>query len=205
MRTTDKLPKPRRLKSSERKAEIVQTALQLAADRNIDTITTEAIAQAMGLTQGALFRHFPTKEAIWVAAVERVDNIMMEAIKKNAEKYEAPLDKIGSIFYCIADLLVLYPGMPQVMFHELQRPNEFEPKEIMRSTLRHISMSLEAIIDEGKAKGEIAGDIDTVIGARMLLGALDGLVTQTAIQGSPEEIGNEARLLFPLLRKALST
>ena len=204
MKTADKKPKPRRLKSSERKAEIAQTALELAAERNIDTITTESIAQAMGLTQGALFRHFPTKEAIWVAAVERVDNIMMEAIKENATKYETPLDKIGSIFYCIADLLVLHPGMPQVMFHELQRPNEFQAKEIMQSTLRHISMSLEAIIDEGKAKGEIATDIDTINGARMLLGALDGLVTQTAMQGRPEEIGNEARALFPLLRKALS-
>jgi len=204
MKRTPRAPKAKRLKSSERKAEIVQTAVQLAKEKNIDTITTDDIARAMGLTQGAIFRHFPTKEAIWVAGVEWVDKIMIEAIEESAAKRQSPLDKVEGVFFGMADMLVRYPGMAQVMFHELQRPNEYEPKEIMQAAVRHMSIGLEAIIDDGKAKGEIAVDIDTAVGARMLLGALDGLVTQAAMQGRPEEIGYEARKLFPLLRKALS-
>ncbi|HEX6974797.1 MAG TPA: helix-turn-helix domain-containing protein, partial [Vicinamibacterales bacterium] len=56
-----------RLTTDQRQREIVATVLALARERGPDAITTQAIAQRMGLTQGAVFRHFPDKEAIWLA------------------------------------------------------------------------------------------------------------------------------------------
>ena len=53
-----------------RQAEIIATMLHLAAERNPADITTTDIAKAMRVTQGALFRHFATKEAIRLAVVE---------------------------------------------------------------------------------------------------------------------------------------
>jgi AcrR family transcriptional regulator len=44
----------------------------LAGSQNPSEITTAAIAKHMNLTQGALFRHFPNKEAIWQAVMEWV-------------------------------------------------------------------------------------------------------------------------------------
>ncbi len=52
-----------------RQAEIIATMLHLAAERNPADITTTDIAKAMRVTQGALFRHFATKEAIRLAVV----------------------------------------------------------------------------------------------------------------------------------------
>ena len=43
------------------------THLVLARERGPDAITTQAIADRIGVTQGAIFRHFPDKEAIWMA------------------------------------------------------------------------------------------------------------------------------------------
>ena len=53
--------RPQYLTADERRAATVQAVVDLAAERNPSDITTTAIAQRMGLTQGALFRHFPTK------------------------------------------------------------------------------------------------------------------------------------------------
>ena len=58
-----------RLPTEERQAEIVAAALRLARDSSPVTITTGDIAAAIGITQGAVFKHFPTKDAIWVAAM----------------------------------------------------------------------------------------------------------------------------------------
>jgi len=58
-----------RLSSEARQADIVQILLTLAAQQSPADITTMAIAKAIGLTQGAVFRHFPTKEAIWLSAL----------------------------------------------------------------------------------------------------------------------------------------
>ena len=56
-----------RLRTDERRREIVAAVLELARERGPDSITTQAIADRIGVTQGALFRHFPDKEAIWLA------------------------------------------------------------------------------------------------------------------------------------------
>ena len=53
-----------RLPAEERRAVIIEAVIELAAEQNPKGITTAAIAKRMGLTQGALFRHFPNKDAI---------------------------------------------------------------------------------------------------------------------------------------------
>ena len=60
-------------KSAERrKAEIVTVVLVLADRIGPDRVTTGAVATAIGVTQAALFRHFPTKAALWQAVAEHV-------------------------------------------------------------------------------------------------------------------------------------
>lgn len=62
--------KPRqRLSTEERQDEIVKAAVELAGAHGIDNVTTQEIAEVVGVTQGAIFRHFPTKDTIWVAVV----------------------------------------------------------------------------------------------------------------------------------------
>ena len=54
--------KPARLPAEARKAVIVETALRLSDEAGPELVTTEKIASALGLTQPAIFRHFPKKE-----------------------------------------------------------------------------------------------------------------------------------------------
>lgn len=52
----------RYLSAEERRAVTVDTVVALAAEENPSEITTAAIAARMKVTQGALFRHFPSKD-----------------------------------------------------------------------------------------------------------------------------------------------
>ena len=53
-----------RKRAELRKAEIVATLLELADSIGPDRVTTGAVASAIGITQAALFRHFPTKDTL---------------------------------------------------------------------------------------------------------------------------------------------
>ena len=54
----------KRRSSKERRALAIDAVIDLASGMNPADITTAAISERMGLTQGALFRHFPTKDAV---------------------------------------------------------------------------------------------------------------------------------------------
>src|SRR5574340_1133578 len=79
------------LPSDERRAATVEAVVQLAAQHNPSEITTTAIAKHMGVTQGALFKHFPTKEAILETVMGWVAERLLSRVDKAAHTIPSPL------------------------------------------------------------------------------------------------------------------
>ena len=73
-----------KLSAEERKNVTVSTVIALAGQQNPSEITTAAIAKHMGVTQGALFRHYATKEALWEAVMEWVSKRLLDRLDRAA-------------------------------------------------------------------------------------------------------------------------
>ena len=69
-----------RKSAAVRRDEIVQAALALIAGSGPGALTTGAIARHVGVSQAALFRHYPTKNAILVACVESIGDQVRPAV-----------------------------------------------------------------------------------------------------------------------------
>lgn len=71
-----RMPK-RRLTADARRAQLTNVALHLFASRGFGGTTTKAIAEAAGVSEGIIFRHFATKDELYAAILEeraRLDN-----------------------------------------------------------------------------------------------------------------------------------
>ncbi|OIJ66224.1 TetR/AcrR family transcriptional regulator [Streptomyces mangrovisoli] len=62
-----------RVRSEERRAEIVRAALEVIAERGYRGTSLAAVAERVGLTQQGLLHHFPTKDALLVAVLRERD------------------------------------------------------------------------------------------------------------------------------------
>jgi AcrR family transcriptional regulator len=62
-----------RVRSEERRAEIVRAALEVIAERGYRGASLAAVAERVGLTQQGLLHHFPTKDALLVAVLKERD------------------------------------------------------------------------------------------------------------------------------------
>ena len=114
--------RPQHLSAEERRAATVQAVVDLAAEQNPAEITTTAIADRMGLTQGALFRHFPTKDAILQAVMSWVTERLLARVDKAAEGTTSPVAALEAVFMTHIDFVSEHPGVPRMLFGELQRP-----------------------------------------------------------------------------------
>ena len=89
---------PKHLPADERRAATVESVVQLAGVQNPSEITTAAIAKHMQVTQGALFRHFPSKEAIWQAVMEWVAENLLARIDRAIQTLDSPLAAMEAMF-----------------------------------------------------------------------------------------------------------
>ena len=78
------------LPANERRAITVDAVVELAAQQNPNEITTAAIAKHMGVSQGALFKHFSSKEAILQAVMEWVAEVLLSRIDAAARHAPTP-------------------------------------------------------------------------------------------------------------------
>lgn len=82
------MPIPRK-SAEERRAEILEAAMPLIAERGFDGTPTLAIARAAGISHAYLFRLFPAKEDLNVAVVARCNRIIRERFAHAAEQASA--------------------------------------------------------------------------------------------------------------------
>ena len=94
-----------------RQTSLVEAALKLAAQRSPADITTGDLAQVVGLTQGAVFRHFANKEAIWLAALDWTTDTLMTRLNVAASAALTPLGALRAVFMAHVDFVVAHPGV----------------------------------------------------------------------------------------------
>ena len=193
----------RHLPAEERRSVTVETVLALAAEQNPSEITTAAISARMHLTQGALFRHFPSKEALWTAVMEWVAERLMQRIERAVAEAPGPLAALRSMFLAHAGFVVEHPGVPRMMFGELQRAEASAPKRMAQTLIRRYGERVRALLEAGQAAGEVAADLDLDAATTLFIGTIQGLVMQSLLAGEPERISREAPAVLALYLRGI--
>ena len=194
---------PKHLPAEERRAVTVESVIDLAAEQNPSEITTAAIASHMKLTQGALFRHFPNKDAIFQAVMEWVAERLLARVDKAAQKSDSPLAAMEAMFLAHIEFVAKRPGVPRMMFGELQRAGESPAKKMAQTLIGRYHERLHKLIEEGKRQREIAPDIDTAAAAMLFMGTIQGLVMQSLIAQDMQRMCEEASGVFAIFRRGL--
>ena len=191
------------LPADERKAVTVEAVVALAAMQNPSEITTSAIAQQMHLTQGALFRHFPTKDDILQAVMEWVAERLLARIDRAAQSAASPIAAMQAMFMAHVDFVAEYPGVPRIIFCELQRAGETMPKRMVQRMIGRYGERLRSLVQHGQAQGELQAELDVQAAITLFIGTVQGLVMQALIAGDVERMRRDAPGVFAIYRRGI--
>jgi AcrR family transcriptional regulator len=195
----------RHLPADARRAATVEAVVELAAEQNPSDITTKAIAQRMGLTQGALFRHFPSKEAILESVMSWVAERLLARIDQAAAAAASPAAALEAVFMAHIDFVSEHPGVPRMLFGELQRAGETLPKRMVQTLIRHYSERLRRLFEAGKAQGQLDPQLDIEAASVSFIGAIQGLVMQSLLAGDTTRIRREASGVYAIYRRGIGS
>ena len=195
---------PKNLPAEARRAATVEAVVALAATQNPGDITTAAIAQHMQLTQGALFRHFANKDAILQAVVEWVAVQLLSRIDQAAADAAAsPRAALQAMFMAHVGFVAEHPGVPRIIFGELQRAGETEPKRLVQQLVGSYGERVRQLLLQGQAQGELHDGLDVQAAATLFIGTIQGLVMQSLITGDMERMCADAPRVFAIYQRGI--
>ena len=189
-------------KSAElRKAEIVVTILDLADRIGPDRVTTGAAAAAIGVSQAALFRHFPTKAAMWLAVAEHITDELTTAWERALSGVDDPVSRIEGLVAAQLGQIAAKPALPMLLFsRELNVGNDD-----LRASCRGLLMKVQALIVAELARGHEAGclrrDVAPADAAVLLTSLVQGMAIRWSLGARDFPlIGEGIRLLGVQMR-----
>ncbi|ACV27443.1 TetR/AcrR family transcriptional regulator [Kangiella koreensis] len=191
------------LRADERREVTVETVVELAGEQNPSEITTAAIAKRMGVTQGALFRHFPNKEAILSSVMEWVSKRLLARIDKAISKQSSPMAALEAMFMAHVDFVCKHPGVPRMLFGELQAANDSAPKRMVQLMIEGYSVKLKALLDEGIQTGDFDAELDTQSASLLFIGTIQGLVMQSLLAGDVKKMRKDAPGVFAIYQRGI--
>src|SRR5437764_6616923 len=86
-----------RLKAQQRREQLMEVATKLFARNGYEATTTAAIALAAGVTEPILYRHFKSKQELFVAIVKSVSNQTFKHWESLIAGIDDPADQIRRI------------------------------------------------------------------------------------------------------------
>ncbi|HUX31370.1 MAG TPA: TetR/AcrR family transcriptional regulator [Thiobacillus sp.] len=201
-------PQRKRLGADERREEIIRVTLELAAKQGVDDVTTQDMAQAMGVTQGAVFRHFLSKDAIWLAVMQWVRDRLMSVLGRAAEQGHGPLDALQRMFFAQINFIASHPAIPRVLISEHLHGRSAALRRLATEIMLGYEAKITGLLADAQAQGLARADLDIHAAATLYVGMIQGLVMQTSIlRGqrtlTARTLTAEAARTFPVFMQAI--
>lgn len=201
-------PQRKRLGADERREEIIRVTLELAAKQGVDDVTTQDMAQAMGVTQGAVFRHFLSKDAIWLAVMQWVRDRLMGVLGRAAEQGHDPLDALQRMFFAQINFIASHPAIPRVLMSEHLHGRSAALRRLVTEIMLGYEAKIAGLLADAQAQGLARADLDVHAAATLYIGMIQGLVMQTSIlRGqrtlTARTLTAEAARTFPVFMQAV--
>ncbi len=193
-----------KLRTEDRQAELIQAALDLAAIKSPAEITTGDLAQAIGITQGGVFKHFESKEAIWLAVLEWTHQTLIDRLLQVAKSQQtSPLQALRAVFMAHIDFVQTYPGVPRLIFQELQHAKPTALKGKVQLLMADYRGLVAGLLAQAHEDGLITAEVDTKGAVVLFMGAVQGLVMQSLVTGSLKDMARQAQVVFNIYEAGL--
>lgn len=180
--------------TAERKREIADAALRIIATRGIASLTTASLAKAVGLSGGALFKHFASRDAILDEVARRAEGLLRDT---QPLPELPPGERLVRFLDARTNVAAKHAGLLRLLLSEqftLALPATAERR--LRRAIAETRKLVEQTLVDGQATGVFRDDQPAAALAVIVLGAVQMLAFSAALGAD----GNESTRVRATLR-----
>ena len=180
---------------------ILQAALQVFAQKGYHRASVDDIVHASGTSKGAVYHHFPNKEALFLALVDEFAGRLAAAIAEAIGRAHGALGKVEAALRAGVTTFAHHAELARILL--LESVSLGPAYEAKRAEVHgRFAALVQGYLDEAVAEGAIA-PIDTRVATLAWLGAVNEVVIQWLHGGEPDLLGRAVPALTPMLLRSI--
>ena len=170
--------------SDQTRSRILDAAADVFADKGYHDARMDEIVAISHTSKGAVYHHFPSKNYIFFALIDKFTKLLEDRLRAAIEKEEHGLDRVDAALKICMQTFGQHRTLAKIALVQAVGLGEtFETKR--REINDRFAGIIQKYLDQAIADGSIP-EIDTEVAARAWMGALNEVVLRWVYTGSPD-------------------
>lgn len=189
---------------TQRQTDIIKATLDIIAEKSLDALSIRAIARKVGITEPAVYRHFRTKEDLFVKLAIFFRQNWADILKTMRDP---SLPGIGELEYMLSScvknfsLNEVYPSF-FISIEKLSSSPRIKAE--MQEILKLVILVLEEPIARGQREGNIRSDIKAADLSQLVLSMVMSLLFYWKLSGEKQSFMKKWKESWDLLHRVFT-
>ena len=163
-------------KHGERRQSILETLARMLAERSGERITTAELAKAVGVSEAALYRHFPSKAKMLEALLDFIEESLFSRINRILTEESNAEARIRNILFLILGFADKNPGMARLLTGDVLTGETERLRKRVVQIFDRIETQLKQVLREAELNQTQRATIPEMAG--LLLAFVEGRIAR---------------------------
>ena len=187
-----------------RRSQIVNAAIHLITTKGMEFVTIDAIADEVGLTEGAIYRHFVSKRQILTSVIEEIEMNLLHTVETAKQKGRNSLKSLEFIFeYHLSDVESRRAASFTIISEAIGFDGIGLSPRVSLMLTRYLHF-LEQCIREGIADSTIRPEVDVNAAATTFLGMIQSTATMWALNDHSTKLASRRKHMWDIYKKGIA-
>lgn len=165
-------------KKPSRKQQILQSLAAILEQSPGARITTAGLAQHVGVSEAALYRHFPSKAKMFEALIEFIEDTLFSRISQIHTEASTAEVRCEKVLRLVLTFCEKNPGITRILTGDPLAGETDRLRQRVTQLFDRIETQLRQILREMPMRDEPAFPGDTVVAANLMLSVTEGRISQ---------------------------
>ena len=161
-----------------RKQQILQALAHMLEANPGARITTANLAKEVGVSEAALYRHFPSKAKMFEGLIEFIEATIFTRVNRIRSEYDGTLARIEHTMTLVLTFAEKNPGMCRILTGDALAGETERLRVRIAQFFERLETQIKQILREAELRDVKVTSIDSAAAANMLLAFLEGRIRQ---------------------------
>jgi len=162
----------------DRKQQILMALAEMLEEAPDTRITTARLASAVGVSEAALYRHFPSKRNMYAALLEFAEDTLFGLIGRIPGEQAGALDQCHRLLCIYLEFCEKNPGITRLLSGRALTGESLRLHQQVEQLYRRLETQLKQYLREAEMREQLRTRLPVATAANLLMAAAEGRVSQ---------------------------